>query len=497
MNLEKHLILCLLFCMVFVACDEDDTPENLAPPRVDFAYAPPFPLAGDEILFYADPEDGSGDIVSWSWTFGDESGGTSDKRNPYYTFESEGDYNVTLKVLNEAGAAMEVTRVVTVLPPPPDDFPAHIAWSFTNNTPVDRYNEGSSAPVIGDDGTIYYIESNAQEASSVVAVVDQGETAELKWATEMGNDINNSPSIGPDGNLFINSWTGTRAIAKLNGQDGTIMWEGSIGTGVSNNTPAVDSEGNSYHGSRWQNPSGGAYSWSPTGEKRWEILGVGAFYAAPVLSSDESTVYFLNTNEGKIWAVNTADGTMKWDASVGLPSGIHGTSLSMGADGTIYFTTNTHVAAVTDEGTTGALKWSVQVNDASNSGVVIGPNGELYTGSEGGLLSLDPATGAVVWNYEAEIVESVPAVDVHGNIYVGTSAGELIIVNPQGNLLKALELGNDVVHSPTITDDGTVFVEVTDNMVIKLYKITVEGGGPADSPWPMKGQNVKSTGVAP
>jgi outer membrane protein assembly factor BamB len=169
----------------------------------------------------------------------------------------------------------------------------------------------------------------------------------------------------------------------------------------------------------------------------------------------------------------------------------------MGGDGTIYFTTDTHVAAVTDEGATGSLKWSVEVDDAANSGVVIGPNGELYTGSRGGLLALDPASGAVVWNYsDADIVESVPAVDVNGNIYVGTAEGKLIIVDSAGNLLKELELGDDVVNSPTIMDDGTVFVEATDNLTIKLYKISVENSGPAASAWPMKGQNIKNTAVA-
>jgi outer membrane protein assembly factor BamB len=496
MKIGKLLILYAILSIAFVGCDEDEDPGNIMLPRADFAYTPTLPREGEEILFYADPDDSSGDIVSWHWSFGDPDATTSTKRNPYFTYAAAGDYEVVLRVMNAAGNSMEISRTVTVTPPPPDEFPATIAWAFSSNNVLGNINDGSSAPVIGDDGTIYYVESRAGALSSVVAVTDAGESATLKWASsEVGGELPNAPSIGPDGSIFINAWVDDKAISKLNAADGTILWSGAIGTDVSNNTPAIDSEGNTYHGSRAQGANGGVYSWTPEGEKRWEITGVGAFYAAPVISADESTVYFLNTNDGKIWAVNTADGTQKWTEPVGLDAGIHGSSLSMDADGTIYFTTNTHVAAVTDEGETGSLKWAVEVDDASNSGVVIGPDGTLYTGSMGGLLALNPADGSTKWTYEAEIQESVPAVDVNGNIYVGTANGLLLIVSPEGELLKELELGDDVVNSPTIASDGTVYVEATSNLTIMLYKIVVPESGPADSPWPMKGQNVKNTAL--
>jgi outer membrane protein assembly factor BamB len=497
MKFEKHLILSVLFCIVFVACEEDDVVEDMLPPRVDFAYTPASPIVAEEILFYADPEEGSGDIASWHWTFGDENGSTSTKRNPYFTYNAAGTYQVTLKVTNESGKSMEVIRHVTVQVPPPDLFPAEVAWVFTNNTPVDQYNEGSNAVAIGNDGTIYYVEGNAGAESKVVAVTDQGDAAQLKWATALLDDIDNAPAIEPDGNIYIPSWGSSNGhIYRLDGQSGAIVWTRDTNAGVSNNTTAIDSKGNLYHGSR-SGAASGIFSWAPDGTKRWDITGIGAFYAAPVIGADESTVYYLNTDNAQVWAINAADGTQKWPAPVGTGDGIHGTSLSMGADGTIYFTSDNHVAAVVDNGTTGTLKWSTQVNDAANSGVVIGPGGELYTGSRGGLLSLNPATGGVVWNYEADIVESVPAVDVNGNVYVGTADGKLIVVSPDGMLLEELELADNVVNSPTILPDGTVFVEATDNMVVKLYKITVENSAPADSPWPMKGQNVKNTAVAP
>jgi PKD repeat protein len=243
----KILFLSFSLSIVFFACEKDEF-KDLLPPGADFNYTPEVPVEGQEILFYADPTEGSGEIISWNWNFSDEKGSVSNKRNPYFTFESAGTYEVTLVVRNAAGAAFEVTKSV-VVSPPPKEFIANVVWEFSNNTTVSKYNEGSNSPVIGDDGTIYYVEGNASVLSQVVAVTDQGENAQLKWATILENQASNAPSIGTDGNIHINTWTGTRAIAKLNAVNGEIMWSGSIGTGVSNNTPAVDAQGNTYHGS--------------------------------------------------------------------------------------------------------------------------------------------------------------------------------------------------------------------------------------------------------
>ncbi|MEO2061904.1 MAG: PQQ-binding-like beta-propeller repeat protein [Christiangramia sp.] len=494
----KILLLPLISVALLFSCEtEDDDVVDMPAPSADFNITPIAPIEGEEILFYADPEENSGAIEKWHWEFGDPEGSTSDKRNPYFTYNAAGTYEVVLKVLNTSGTSMESSKRITVLPPPPDEFPANVAWEFTTNTEVGNINDGSSAPVIGDDGTIYYTESRAGSDSKVVAVIDKGESAELKWASNaIGAELPNAPSIGPDGNIYINAWNDDFAINKLNAADGALMWSGAINTDVSNNTPAIDSEGNVYHGSRAQSPNGGIYSWTSEGEKRWEITNVGAFYASPVISADESTVYFFNTDNGQIWAVNAEDGTQKWETPVGAGNGIYGTSLSVDADGTIYYTTKTQVVAITDEGETGAIKWEIEVDDASNSGVVIGPEGDLYVGSLGGLLSLNASDGSVNWTYDIEIAESVPAVDVNGNIYVGSTDGFLYIFNPDGGQIKALELGDNIVNSPTITEDGTVYVEASSNSIIKLFKITVEDSGPADSPWPMKGQNIKNTGVA-
>jgi len=58
-------------------------------------------------------EDLDGSIVSWSWDFGD--GTTSSERNPSHTYESAGEYRVSLVTTDNDGASSsESSRVVTV-----------------------------------------------------------------------------------------------------------------------------------------------------------------------------------------------------------------------------------------------------------------------------------------------------------------------------------------------------------------------------------------------
>ncbi|MBA9076883.1 PQQ-binding-like beta-propeller repeat protein [Rufibacter quisquiliarum] len=488
------LFLALLAGVSLNACKDDDM-DGLMAPAADFNFTPLKPVEGVKMLFYADPTEGSEKITEWHWSFGDGKNSTSNKRNPYFTYESPGTYEVVLTVKNAGGATTRVTKSVTVNKIPKFNYTK--VWEFSNSTPVTKLNEGSSSPVIGDDGTVYYVEGqgNPVANSKVVAVTDLGATAQLKWATAVGNYIANAPSIGTDGSIYINTWDNTKSLYKLNGTDGSVMWMrgGSGLLGASNTTPAVDAQGNIYHGSRYTSPNGGFFSWTPGGDKRWQIVGVGSFFSSPVLSKDEATVYVYNATEGKLWAVNTTDGSRKWTESVGVGTAVHGTSLSMGADGTIYYTTNTHVVAITDNGATGAVKWSTAVTGAAQSGVVIGANGDLYTGSTLGLVCLNPADGTIRWTYAMSSNESVPAVDKEGRIYLGSTNGKLVVVNEEGILVSEIPLGDGNVNSPTITSNGTVYVEGVSGANIKLYKIAVEDSGPANSFWPMKGRNVKNT----
>lgn len=491
MKKVRLLSLFLILVLLVYGCKDDSEEQDPRTPEVDFTFTPSSPVAGEEVKFEAAPLEGSSVIVAWDWSFGDAGG--SKEQNPAFVFETAGNHDVTLEVQDETGNTSEVSKSIVVSEAPAMEFPASIAWSYSQGTAVSNPNDGSSSPAIADDGTIYYLESFAGENSKLVAVTDQGENAQGKWAAALGFDLRNAPAIGPEGNIYIAAWSVDPAI-KVDAENGNVLWTANTNTGISNSTAAIDSEGNIYLGTRAE----GVFCWSPDGNLRWQFPSADGsktpYYSSPALSKDENTLYILMTG-GALLALNTADGSEKWSAPVEVSSGL-GSSLSIDSDGTVYLTTDTEVVAVTDEGANGTVKWIANAEGANSSGVVIGPEGILYTGSHTGLLSINPADGSVIWTYEAFVEECVPAVDVNGNVYFGSVDGKLHIVTAAGEKLKEFTLGDNMVHSPTIADDGSVFVEAMDNFEIKLYKITVEDSGPADSPWPMKGQNRKNTGQA-
>ena len=75
-------------------------PRNY-PPTADFTFLPKEPKAGEGVSFADKSYDRDGNIVSWSWDFGD--GSTSTEAEPVHAYSSPGNYTVTLKVRDNLG----------------------------------------------------------------------------------------------------------------------------------------------------------------------------------------------------------------------------------------------------------------------------------------------------------------------------------------------------------------------------------------------------------
>ena len=105
--------------------------------------------------------------------------------------------------------------------------------------------------------------------------------------------------------------------------------------------------------------------------------------------------------------------------------------------------------------------------------------------------------GTVLWEFETgnEVVSS-PAIGSDGTVYVGSKDNKLYALNGKSGLkLWEFKTGGAIGDSsPAIGPDGTVYVGSGDN---NLYAIKTESLGPAKSPWPMRGQNAQHTGRAP
>ncbi len=142
------------------------TVEN-QPPTADFSYT------AEEltVTFTDESNDPDGEVVAWSWDFGD--GNTSSEQNPVHTYTSDDTYSVSLTVTDDDGATGTVTKDVTVSSdgepdpdPEPGDFTltatgykirgrqhADLAWAGATGDNVDVYRDGAKITTTANDGS--------------------------------------------------------------------------------------------------------------------------------------------------------------------------------------------------------------------------------------------------------------------------------------------------------------------------------------------------------
>jgi len=125
-------------------------------PECSFGWTPEIPTDAQEVSFHVTARDPDGEIVSWTWGFGDET--TLAEQLPTHHFDDDGTYTITLTVRDDDGAEGCYTKQIRVVNAPPiaaftvspslfqvgevihflshseDPSPAgqivHVAWSF-------------------------------------------------------------------------------------------------------------------------------------------------------------------------------------------------------------------------------------------------------------------------------------------------------------------------------------------------------------------------------
>ena len=86
-------------------------PANV-PPEASYTWSPEPSNEGSQVDFTDTSTDEDGEVVAWSWTFGD--GGTSTDQNPTHTYADDGVYTVSLTVTDDDDATDTTDRTVIV-----------------------------------------------------------------------------------------------------------------------------------------------------------------------------------------------------------------------------------------------------------------------------------------------------------------------------------------------------------------------------------------------
>ena len=262
---------------------------------------------------------------------------------------------------------------------------------------------------------------------------------------------------------------------------GEKLWEFETGSHVGF-SPAISSDGTVYVGSDDKK----LYAINPDGTKKWSLEIGGDGLPTPAIGFD-GTVYVGGGN--KLYGINPA-GAKKWTFETEYPH-MSDSYPSISADGTVYVGGGTKLYAINPDST---KKWAFETVDSVYSSPVVGADGTVYLGAGNKLYAVNSG-GTKKWAFETvDSVSSSPAVGSDGTVYMGSWDYNVYAVNSDGTKKWAFQTGGAVRSSPAIGSDGTVYVGSDDN---KLYALKTDSNGPAQSPWPMRGQNAQRTGLSP
>ncbi len=285
-----------------------------------------------------------------------------------------------------------------------------------------------------------------------------GQDGQVVWQAELGaGQVQNTPSIAPDGTIYIVNVPGL--LSAIDSNDGRVKWTAQIGTSGETQfgqtvkvAPAVANDGTVYVAAL----TGSLYAVSPPsgtasqGTIKWAFdfgqhLGPTPLLAMPVTAGPnrgqdaigsaasatlgpDGTIY-IGANNSNFYAIDPS-GQQKWlyEAEREL-AGIW-TTAALSADGsTLYFGANKGgmYAVNTRDGT---QKWKYPVYGSIYSSPALDARGTLYTGTTSGqVLALDASNGSAVAVYEAvESVWTAPSIRPNGTIAVGDRMGKILVL---------------------------------------------------------------------
>jgi outer membrane protein assembly factor BamB/pimeloyl-ACP methyl ester carboxylesterase len=304
----------------------------------------------------------------------------------------------------------------------------------------------------------------------------------VKWKFHTQGKIFSSPAV-LNGVAFVGSED--KNLYAINTKNGNLIWKFHTGGSVQS-SPAVYNETvyfNSSDGFFYAvNISSGRLKWKfkTKGEKK--VGGVGIwdmkpanmymedqydFFLSSAVINNTDNVLFFGSGDGNIYALNTADGNLRWRFKT---NGIVHTSPAF-YNGTVYAGSwDRNLYAI--DAKTGKEKWRFKTGQDAKyhlmEGIQSSPliyEGRLYFGARDAFFyALDAETGKLLWKYSANgswILTTAAAKD--NTVYLGTSDSYLFLAldAKSGREKFHIPASGYIYSSPSISGNSIYFGDFT------------------------------------
>lgn len=287
--------------------------------------------------------------------------------------------------------------------------------------------DGRNTPVL-DNGVLFV-------AGNYKITAINATTGVLKW--ESDQEGNGSRLLTPtvaNGVVYVSGATCCNYIKNsyfyaFDAQSGQKKWE--VPSTDEYGSVCAVSDGMIYLSSRQggqSNPPAKIIALDLSGAKKWELVtGNNYLLYTPMPVVANGLIYAIT--DAKLVAIDAKTGVKKWDFSGTYPS----STTPIGFDTNRWPSVTGNVLYVADkyytyalDAQTGAKKWQYEekYNKPLSSATVANETVYLsYSDSEVGVIGINAATGAKVWNFKAEATYQPCVVDKSGKVYRGGISG--------------------------------------------------------------------------
>lgn len=228
-----------------------------------------------------------------------------------------------------------------------------------------------SPPVIGDDGTLYFIKTKLYAVDPL--------NGDIKWkSADIHSNAFTAPVISKDGIIYISSLTGLEAYNK----SGVKLWKFSPNYNYGLGSAVIAEDGTIYTGLGQDSQKGYMYAVNPDGTEKWKFQMKSYTKSPPTIGKDGTLYFGTESHSDKTFYAVKPDGSLKW--SVPLDTAYNKTAPILDSSENIYFTTlsntTTYLHAINFNG---EKLWDFTIEGKGYGGggdapLAIGKDGTIY-----------------------------------------------------------------------------------------------------------------------